>query len=130
MFEHHEIDSNFVSEELISYSMVTCVAKSQNFTNEKVFSTTSILARSQLTLDKETTYCHVTCVTATNKKISINGSAFNEQYDCVWQIARLNNMGVQWRVINFRITNEVTSLVLRIFLDQEIFFGSSLVLFT
>ena len=70
--------------------MVTCVAKSQNFTNEKV-------------------NCHVTCVTATNKKISINGSALNEQYDRVWQIARLNNMGVQWRVINFWITNEVTS---------------------
>ena len=65
MFELYEIDSNFGSEELISYSMVTCVAKSQNFTNEKGFSTTSILARSQLTLDKETTYCHVSYVTAT-----------------------------------------------------------------
>ena len=54
-------------------------------------------------------------------------NAPNKQYDHVRQIAHLKQYG---RAIHFWITNEVTSLVLHIFLDQEIFFGSLLVLFT
>ena len=54
-------------------------------------------------------------------------NAPNKQYDYVRQIAHLKQYE---RAIHFWITNEVTSLVLHIFLDQEIFFGSLFVLFT
>ena len=56
---------------------------------------------------------------------SIVPSALNKQYDHVRQITCLKQFGC---AIHFRITNEVASLVLhyslvlRIFIDQEIFF--------
>ena len=46
-------------------------------------------------------------------------SVLNKEYHRVRQITRLKQYGCA-------ITNEVASLVLRIFLDQEIFFGSLL----
>ena len=55
-------------------------------------------------------------------------NALNKQYDRVRQIARLKLYGRAMACDTF--SDNTFSLVLRIFLDQEIFFGSLLVLFT